>query len=301
MIPTLFALGLFLQASPDFKVERTEDAVVVKDGGKAVLGYQLRKPADSKLAVDFACYFHPFATPSGAVLTDVAPGDHKHHRGIFLAWFDMHGKKDADFWGWGQFAPVKDRVIVNSSVTENVKQSDVVVLSLGNDWKAEGETLLQEELIVQLSREKGANVLELGYVLHAKADITLPQRAFSGFCFRMRKDGKAAIEGPAGEVKLPAPHHLKPESDWPAQPWYAYQITLPDGAQIGGAVIDDPKNPPALWHNAASIRMLNPCIVAPKDVVIKAGEPLKLHYLVFAWDGAVPRDLLNLYSKKWGK
>src|SRR6185436_12803026 len=137
-----------------------------------------------------------------------------------------------------------------------------------NDWMAEDTVLLKESLDVKLRKQDAAHVLDLTYTLSADADLKLPQRAFSGFCLRMRKDGKAVAEGPEGEVKLAAPHHLKPETDWPAKPWYAFAVTLPDGVQLGGAVIDHPQNPPSLWHNPASIRMLNPCIVAPKDVVI---------------------------------
>ncbi len=301
MIPLLSAALLLLQDPPDLKVEATAESIAVKSGGKQVLGYQLRKPAESALAVDSECYFHPLTTPSGAVLTDVAPGDHKHHRGIFLAWFDMHGKKDADFWGWGQFAPMKDRVIVNRGVSEPQKAGQGIWLDIENEWKADGQVLLKEDLRAMLSRKEGVHVLDLVYQLTPDADLTLARRAFSGFCFRMRKDGKATVEGPEGEVKLAAPHHLKPESDWPAQPWYGYQITLPDGAQVGGAVIDHPKNPPSLWHNSVAIRMLNPCIVAPKDVTIKGGEPLVLRYRVVAWDGARPREPLNALAKDWAK
>jgi hypothetical protein len=300
MIDALLALGVLLQDKAAFTVDKAADAVVVKSEGKEILRYQLVKPADSKLAVESACYFHPFAAPSGAILTDVAPGDHKHHRGIFLAWFDMHGKKDADFWGWGQFAPVKDRVIVNRGASE-LSAGEVGSFRVKNDWMAEEVALVKEELHASIRRQGPANVLDLVYTLTADADVRLPQRAFSGFCLRGRKDGKTVVEGPEGEVKLPAPNHLKPETDWPAQPWYGFSITLPDGAQLGGAVIDHPKNPPALWHNPASIRMLNPCIVAPKEVVLKAGEPLVCRYRVLAWDGATPRDLVNSLAKDWAK
>jgi hypothetical protein len=268
-----------------------DDAVVQKH-----VTYQLKKPADSKLSVESACYFHPFTTPSGVVVTAVAPGDHKHHRGIFLAWFDMKGKKDADFWGWGMYAPVKDRVIVNKGVKKGDGSTTVE-----NHWTAEGETLLKETLTYAHRIEGAASVLDLTYVLAADADVKIAKGAFSGFCLRMRKDGKATAEGPEGEVKRPAPHHMKPETDWPAQPWYGFQVTLPDGAQLGGAVIDHPKNPPALWHNPASIRMLNPCITAPAEVVIKAGEPLTLRYRVVAWDGGVPREQLASLAKDWSK
>jgi hypothetical protein len=206
----------------------------------------------------------------------------------------MKGRKDADFWGWGQYAPVKDRVIVNKSA-----KAQGSTIEAENEWRAEGETLLQEKLRADVKTEGAARVLDLTYTLTADADIKMAKWAFSGFCVRLRKDGKATIESPEGEVKLPAPNHMKPESDWPAQPWYAYQIALPDNAQIGCAVIDHPKNPKSLWHNAASIRMLNPCIVAPGEFTIKAGEPLVLRYRVVAWDGATPREQLNTLVKSW--
>jgi hypothetical protein len=286
----LTALALiFMQA---YTVEKAADAVVVKSGDREVLRYQLVKPEGSALTASSACYFHPLTTPKGAVVTDVAPADHKHHRGIFLAWVEMHGKKDADFWGWGQYAPVKDRVIVNKSVT-GLKGGGKAEFVVENEWKAEGEVLVAEELQVGLRTEGSASILDLAYTLKADAEVRLPKWAFSGFCARLRKDGKAAIWGPEGEAKLPAPNHLKPETDWPAQPWYAYQITLPDGAELGAAVVDHPGNPKALWHNGMSMRMLNPCIVAPAEVTIKAGEPLKFRYTVLAWDGPLPKELLK--------
>ena len=273
-----------------------QDAVSVTSGDKEAVRYQLRKPADSKLAVDSACYFHPLTTPSGVVVTDVAPSDHKHHRGIFLAWLVMKGKKDADFWGWGMYAPIKDRVIVNKSA-----KVDGSTINAENEWRAEGETMLVEKLKADVKTAGASRVLDLTYTLTADTDIQMTRWAFSGFCVRLRKDGKATIESPEGEVKRPAPHHLQPESDWPAQPWYAYAMTLPDGAQAGCAVLDHPKNPKSLWHNAASIRMLNPCIVAPGEFTIKAGEPLVLRYRVVAWDGALPREQLNTLSTEFSK
>lgn len=271
-----------------------QDSVAVTADGKDAVRYQLKRPADSKLAVESACYFHPLTTPSGVVVTDVAPADHKHHRGIFLAWFDMRGKKDADFWGWGQYAPVKDRVIVNTSAKALGE-----TIAAENEWRAEGEVLLKERVAAAVKTAGALRILDLTYTLTADADLKLPQRAFSGFCARLRKDGKATVESPEGEVKLPAPHHLKPESDWPAQAWYGYQIALPEGTTVGCAVIDHPKNPRSLWHNAAPIRMLNPCIVAPGDFTLKAGEPLVLRYKVVAWDGALPREQLTALSKEW--
>jgi hypothetical protein len=273
-----------------------QDSVTLKSGDTPIATYQVAKPPGSKLAVESACYFHPFQTPKGIVITDVAPDDHKHHRGIFLAWLEMHGKKDADFWGWGRYAPMEKRQIVNREAA-NHKESTVIK----NDWMADGETLLKEELKASARIDGPASVLDLVYTLSADADLKLPKWAFSGFCLRMRKDGKAEAFNPDGPVKLPAPNHMKPESDWPAASWYDYTLTLPDGTVVGGAVIDHPKNPPPLWHNAMSIRMLNPCIVAPKEMVMKANEPLVLRYRVVAHDSPASKELLDKLAAEWAK
>ena len=288
--------------------KRADDAVFVSSGGREVVRYQLAKPADSKLPVESACYFHPLRTPAGTVVTDVAPADHPHHRGVFLAWFDMKGKADADFWGWGAFAPVKGRRIVNRGV-EEMPAGFVAT----NEWLAEGEVLLAEQLDVRavavdkLDRAAGAkvepvaNVLDLTYTLTPDADLTLRRRAFSGFCVRVAGGAKVEAFGPDGLVELPNPHHEQPETDWPAAKWYSYQLTFDGGKAAAVVVIDHPKNPPSLWHNQRDVRMLNPCIVAPGEVTIKANEPLVLRYRVIALDGTVEaaRELIDWQAEHW--
>ena len=37
------------------------------------------------------------------------------------------------------------------------------------------------------------------------------------------------------------------------------------------------------------------------ELLLKAGQPLRLSYRVVAWDGATPRDLLNSLAKDWAK
>jgi len=271
--------------------------VILKAGEAEVARYQREKPKDSKLAVESGCFFHPFLSPKGVTVTDLAPDDHRHHRGIFLAWVEMHGAKDADFWGWGEHAPKDRRVIVSRQVSVLPGGG----IAARNEWVAEETVLVKEELQMATSARPGANVLDLVYTLTPVADLTLSQWAFSGFCVRVRKEGKVAISDAQGEVRLPSPKHTDPKSDWPAAPWYAYTFQPAPGISAGAAVIDHPKNPPSLWHNMAGIGMLNPCIVAPGKVVLKGGEPLVLRYRVVAYDGEAPRDLLNELAGDWRK
>jgi hypothetical protein len=273
------------------------DPVVLKADGKEVARYNLAKPAGTKLSVESGCFFHPLLSPKGVTVTDLAPDDHRHHRGIFLAWVEMHGAKDADFWGWGEHAPKDRRVIVNREVA-GVSEG---AFTARNEWVAEDTVVVKEELKASAAAKAGANVLDLVYALTPEADLTLAQWAFSGFVTRVRKEGKVSISDAQGEVKLPAPKHTDPKSDWPAAPWYAYTFRLDDGTVAGAAVIDHPKNPPSLWHNMTGIGMLNPCIVAHGKVVLKAKEPLVLRYRVVAYDGEAPKDLLNTLADDWRK
>jgi methane monooxygenase PmoA-like len=273
--------------------ERTPDAVLVKEGAVEILRYQLTKPPGTKLSVESACYFHPLTTPKGVVVTDVAPDDHLHHRGIFLAWVEMHGKKDADFWGWGEKAPKKDRRIVNREVTDLKGGS----FRVRNEWLAEESVMLSEELAVSIRTQGDARILDLGYALTADEEVQVSQWAFSGFCARARKDGKTVIEGPDGVVNRPTPSHLDPKTAWPDARWYACSFELPDGRKAGVAVINPASNPKAGWYNAKSIAMLNPSVTAPGPLTLAPKAPLKLSYRVVAYDGPTPRDLLNDLAK----
>ena len=277
------------------------EAIVVTDGGKPVLQYQLKKPADVQLPVDSGGYFHPVMTPAGVVVTDVAPADHRHHRGIFLAWVEMHGKKDADFWGWGEHAPIKDRRIVNQPHMANRATPGGGSFATRNHWTAEGQTVLSEQIEAAVRHDGPAKayVIDLTYTLTPDADLTLSRWAFSGFCVRTRGDGKVTAFGPDGEVTLPNPSHVKPESDWPDAAWYGYSLKFDDGKTAGVAVINHPRNPPTLWHNHRDIRMLNPCVVAPGEVKLKANEPLVLKYRVVAHDGETPGKALDKLAEEW--
>jgi iduronate 2-sulfatase len=272
---------------------KDHQAVTLKnESSKTVLRYQIKGGVDENLSVPSACYFHPFTTPRGLTVTEVAPADHRHHRGIFLAFVEMHGEKDADFWGWGEHAPKEGRVIVNRAVTAGEGKQPGIVAQ--NEWTADGKVIVKEQLAARLLLpDERANVLDLHYTLTPTSDVTLTQWAFSGFCVRTRKDAELTAIGPNGEVKLPNPSHLKPHSDWPAERWYAYELRLKDNTAFGVALIDHPKNPPSLWHNHRDIRMLNPCILAPGEVKLAAGKPLMLRYRVVAFDGRTVSEELN--------
>jgi hypothetical protein len=279
---------------------RSSDVEVVYSDDTPIFKYQLQLPKESKLAVESACFFHPLCTPSGIAVTDLAPADHPHHRGVFFGFVEMRGANhDADFWGWGEHAPKDDRKIMNVGKEVTNLDLKVITMEFENAWKVGDVNLVDERLTARVERVDAANVLDLEYHLTPREDIRLPRWAFSGFCVRLRKDGKIAYTSPKGVVDRPALNHMKPELDWPAEPWYDATVTLEDGKQVGVTVVDHPKNPPCLWHNEKNIHMINPCIVAPGEVKLTAGKPLVLSYRLVVHDGPAPVELAEKLAKEF--
>jgi hypothetical protein len=297
VLPALITLAAGCATRP-VHVTHTDEKFVAGIEDRTLVSYWLKAPADAPLPVNSGGFFHPLTTPAGVVVTDLAPDDHRHHRGVFLAWVEMHGVKSADFWGWGEHAPVQGRQIINQRLRPKVTDAAVSFVA-DNTWEADGTVLLEERLSARAADRDGVRVLDLVYRLTPPADLTLSQWAFSGFCLRTRKDGDIRLYSPAGRATLPAPSHVQPASDWPDAAWYGCEQTLPDGRQIGAAVINHPANPPTLWHNHPDIRMINPCIVAPGEVRLAAGKPLTLRYRVVTFDGKLPATTLNQLAAEW--
>ena len=273
---------------------------------RVVLAYLTTKPEG--LAGNSACCIHPLNTPGGARVTDLAPSDHRDHRGIFFAWHDVEFKKGnevlkGDFWGWGRFAPVQDRVIVNRDLKLVRADARTAEIEMLNDWTIAGVPVMQERTTVVAGQEQGARVLDLTFRFSsADHDVTVNQMAFTGFTFRCRKDGAYTFFDSEGEVtvdRLPNSMATNPSTDWPGRPWYGHQLTLVDGQVISAAVIDHPANPASLWHGARSVSFLNPSVTALQPLQISRGRTLALRYRVVALDGPMPARLLDGMAATW--
>ncbi|MCC6355162.1 MAG: PmoA family protein [Verrucomicrobiae bacterium] len=286
--------------------------------GRVVFTYMTRKPEKTNLAANSTSCFHPVNTPSGERLTDLAPGDHHHHRGVFLAWHAMQFQWPADFsgfgplgptegfniergdfWGWGQFAPTGGRVIVNKGIELAKADAERAELEIVDDWMIGGKAFMRQVTGVVVREEAGAYVMDLDYRLTPERALRLDHQAFGGFCVRARNDGESWYADGDGKVTLPDPHYSTPKLNWPARPWYDYTIALNSGKTVGCAVIEHPENPPSTWHNPRYVWMINPCIVAGGEVRVNAGEPLRLRYRLVIHDGVTPKALIERLLEEW--
>lgn len=296
-----FAVAASGAGQATYTLVADEHGMVLKTpDGRSVLSYMTRKPAETNLTANSVCCLYPVYTPRGVRAVDFAPGDHRHHRGIFLAWHaGTYGSERADFWGWGEWAPTADRVIRNRSVKLAETTAERAVLKVRNDWLIGQQVVIDERSTIAVREQDGAYVIDWDFQLTPRVEVVLDQTAFGGFCVKGRKEGKADYYDSRGKVQLPDPHYLKPETDWPARPWYDYVIELEEGKTVGVAVIDHKDNPPAGWHNLKPIAMVNPCIVAQGEVKLAAGKPLRLRYRVVVHDGPPPVALLEKLAAEW--
>lgn len=298
-------IGAPLRGQPRYTLEPDAHGPTLKDPyGRVVLGYLTSKPPE--LAGTSACCIHPFNTPAGVAATDLAPADHPNHRGIFFAWHDMQFTRGAetlrgDFWGWGRFAPSEERAIVNRGVTLASADARSARIAVQNDWTIAGRPVLREATSIVALEDQGARILDLAYHFTSDYDVTLNRMAFTGVCFRCRKDGDYTFADSQGEVTLPNSSPTNPDTDWPARPWYSHTVTRADGTSVASALVDHPGNPPSAWHGARGVSFLNPCITPKGPVTFGPKQPLTLRYRAVTIDGKFPDGMLDRMAEAWRK
>jgi hypothetical protein len=287
--------------------------------GRVVWDYMTKKPENIGLTSPSTACFHPVNTPSGERITNIAPNDHPHHRGIFFGWMNsefhepvVYGPnappthplkafnvRRADFWAWGTYAPREGRLIQTRELKLVSADAQRATIQIENDWLVDNRRMAGESDTVTTFERDGVYVMDMEYTVKPVVDYELERAAFGGFDLQARKDGDSYYSTAAGKVTRPDPYYSYPESDWPSEPWYDYTIQLANGKVLGAAVIDHPSNPATRWHNSRGLWMLSPTITTFDAVTIHPDAPLTLRYRVVVHDGPPPTELLQKLSQEW--
>ncbi len=307
-------------AAQTFKLAPVADGMELHaPNGNVIFKYVTVRPDNIGLTAPSAAYFDPVNTPSGERVTNVAPNDHPHHRGMFFGFMnsEFHVPNDyskeppthpvrgytverGDFWAWGAYAPREGRIIQNKDVKLVEADAGHAQIEIHNDWLIDNRKMLAETDEVIVTERDHVYVIDLYYKLAPVYEYELLTTAFGGFAFQAQKYGESYYATAAGKVTLPDPHYSYPLSDLPSEPWYDYTIKLKsDEKTVGAAVLDHPLNPPTLWHNARYLWMLNPCITLFGPITIEPDSPLTLRYRVVVHDGPTPTELLQRLSQEW--
>ena len=211
--------------------------------GRVVLEYLTSKPAGVPLTGPNTACFHPINTPTGERVTALAPDDHPHHRGMYIAWHDSEFRQPitrtsptsplwgwnvtkADFWGWGVYAPRDGRVIETREVKLKAADASSATIEIHNDWSVNKRKMAEETTLTTVVERSGVYVIDVVFRLAVLVDYQLNKQGFSGFNFQARKDGESYYTYPGGTVTFPDAHYSAPETNWPGAPWYGYVVKL---------------------------------------------------------------------------
>jgi hypothetical protein len=283
----------------------TANGMVLKTpDGRVVFEYLTKKPADVPLTSPSAACFHPVNTPSGVRVTNIAPNDHPHHRGIFFGWHDAEFHTPdvvkADFWGWGSAAPREGRVVQNREINLVGADDKQAKIAIHNEWLVDGKKMGDEFDGATVTERDRVFVLDLEYRVAPMYDYIANQNAFGGFDVQCRKDGESYYSNLYGKTTYSDPQLSNPGLNLFDFGWYDFTIKISDGGKVvGAAVINHPDNGPTTWHNLSNLWMLNPVITAQGPVTIKAGKSLTLRYRVVVHDGPPPTWVLQKLSDEF--
>jgi len=236
-----------------------------------------------------ACYIHPLWGLQGEVLTDDAPRDHYHHRGIYWAW--PHVKIDGreyDLWMYHN--------IQQKFVRWLDRQAGPVTAALGveNGWfVADRKVMIERVWLRAYKAAGGERSLDLEFTfIPVDRPITLrgsEGKSYGGLNIRYAPRDKTVITVPAGPSKQDLPDTPLPWADLSAQ-FKDPNAQTPSGA----AVFIDPGHPdfPPTWLTRHYGIL---CIGWPgvKGKTFEPGQPIRLNYRLWIHRAAADTEALK--------
>jgi hypothetical protein len=295
-IMLLVFLSAAAHAQFTFVEDPAEGTLTIHDGKTDVLTYcygdQLKPEVDPKYIQ--SCYIHPLYSLDGRVLTDDFPADHFHHHGLFWVWPVVRAR-GVTTSSWEPKIPSLKHHFVHW-LKRNVVDG-AFALSVENDWKLyEKETVAKEIVTLRIHpADRVGRVIDFELSIEAVGGPLELQgtpdqnKGYGGLCFRGAPIFTAAtMTTDKGVLKEDA-------------------VNLPfrwadlSTAELGISIFVSPDHPgyPTKWMIRNSYAgIINASWPGLKQVVVKPGEPVILHYRVYVHSGdAETGDVNAAYSQ----
>lgn len=261
------ALSLLLAAAAwggELRWVESAGRLALTDSGKPVLTYHHGPGRD-------CCYLHPLVTPGGVTLTDDAPEDHRHHRGLFWAWPVVEAQgAEADLWilkgGSHRFMRITRRA-----------EGKRAELTAEHSWIVGGREAASDtmELTVHPA-QGGSRVLELRLTVMAKGKPVRLQgtadhnKGYGGLTLRFAPREQTAIRSKEGVVAKDEDHgrHVWTELE-----------ALFGGRRAGIRVESDASNPghPNEWI-LRHYGLVGENYPGTSPITVEPERPLRLRY-----------------------
>ncbi len=289
-------------AAPKVTVTPSASDLAVAMAGKDILTYKGgtgRLPsADIKPAFQRGGYIHPVRTPSGRIVTDDYPADHRHQHGVMFAWTsaEFEGRK-TDFWNMGNALARVEAVAVDATWSGPVHggwtaRHRYVDLTSGGP-----RPVLNEEWTTRVfavgAGDAAAHVFDVD-VRQTPATATplvLPEYHYGGMAVR----GAASFMGaPGNEIVLTSEGKDRVGADNARARWAHISGTV-DAAIAGIAMLGHPSNfrapEPMRMHPTDPYMCFVPSRLGAWSITVE--KPYVANYRFVAADGPADAAMLN--------
>ena len=131
-------------------------------------------------------FFHPLVTPSGVTVTDDAPADHLHHRGLFMAFTQLtwtRGDKKLEDNFWHKFEKAS---IAPGRLAYARGGPTCATLAVSHDYMIGDQVVLVQDVVARAAAlSDRVNLLDVDYRITPKdGDVELGENFYS--CLQLR-------------------------------------------------------------------------------------------------------------------
>lgn len=288
-------LGIFVfigfVGSAQLSMLKTNDGILITEEGKEVLLYRNASRIDGNKC-ERCNYIHPLYGLNGGILSEDAPADHPHQRGIFWAWHQVFvdGKQVGDQW---LLENMKNEIVEFEFMKQRggnvIMQTEVDWYS--NKFKING---IEKPFIKEFGRIEvypvSGNFRRIDFEIQLRALVDHVQiggsndeKGYGGFSIRMKLPDKVSFIGPDGAL---TPENEAIESNG----FVNISGKIEKGVKNGGIVIiDHPDNPcyPQNWILREKNSMQNSVWPGKELIDLKLAEPVTLKYTLLVYTGKI--------------
>ena len=298
----LFGLFFSLVGFSQVSMERMDDGILFKDGQKKIAFFH-KDASAMNLDKGRADYFHPVYLPDGTVITENAPADHLHHRGVFWAWHQIliDGKQIGDQW------EMKDFVYDVKSVEFLRKPGGMGAFNTIVDWKSPGyedgnKAFVEEQTTINFfPQKKNYRIIQFtislkALVEHMKLGGSDDVKGYGGFSVRMKLPEDVSFTSSNGKVE--------PENEAiTAGDYMNISGSLAKNGGHGGVIIYSNNDFPTAddWILRKARSMQNAVWPGRNPVAISTTDPTVLKYAVVLYSGEIneQRVVKELRKLSW--
>jgi hypothetical protein len=291
-------LSCSIGLSESVTVTTSADGFLFQENSKNILFYQ-RKPKSFDGAYTRNNYIHPLWNLDGTVLTEDAPADHLHQRGIYWAWHQIKvgDIRCGDAWTCDRFAWDVTAAQIHP-LANGAQKLDITVLWQSPDFvDSEDKTLpiVQEKTTITVYRQqKDCRLIDFDIRLLALQDKVAiggseDVKGYGGFSLRVKAPEDLIFQSAKGTVQ-PKTEAVQ------AGNWLDFNASFnPAAGKSGIAVFVHPDNPGATnkWIIRQKRSMQNPVFPGRETVAIPRDRPMVLRYRLVMHKGDATRIQLD--------